>query len=332
MTDKLMTGDLAALAVDNRRELPSLAETLRELGVYAPPRGSEATPSSAFTLMALARVYAHRVARAAAGAMLLACVAKLLVAFWHGADRRGASALYRFLDLSLVHAAVIVAVLAMIAHRIALAIATYRFERDMRAAHARGEDPVALGRARVRGVDRSAIALWLGGLTATIVMFGILWLTLGGEPLRVMLGRDPWWPYFERIYSADGRVVFEFSYFSASDVVRDQTAIATLASLASTLVAIAIARVCARPRWGRALAHRMVVVAGLVLAAATIHVGVRHDVGPIETTLQWIRLPSTELRVAFAASAVLAVTLVLAGLVLRTRRRDHERCALEDSP
>ncbi|MEO8700624.1 MAG: hypothetical protein ABI867_11300 [Kofleriaceae bacterium] len=329
VVDKVMTGDLAALAADCRRETSSFEATLRAVGVIATPRpAAKPLAGSAFVLMSLGRVYAQNMARAVSGvtALLLSgAFTFVLLIYTHGWRRHhGSDNLWprSQLDLSTIQAALGVAIMVVVVYRVAFALAGHRCERIAREIEARGKDPTITVMASVRRISRWAGPLWVAGTTTFLVVFSLLWLTMGKAPLDVMLLDDQHFGFTGTIYG-DREPVFSVTYFPITHIFRDQLAVIAIAIPASLLAASAIAK-------QRRVRARTLAVTGAILIAAGLYLATR-DVGPLLTTLQRIRLPSTSLRVAVAACGMFGVLFILSAVVVWRRRRDHGTCGIEES-
>jgi hypothetical protein len=324
--DLMIAADLAALAEDNRREPATLAETLLPAGAYRDDRfGVTARRDEIAQLrqlelatlpLQLAHVFAHRVARAAAGAVAAAAVLGFLLVIDLSAGARMVRMHGQPLAIGTCLALIAVAVLA--AYVVATWLAEAAFARRMRAAIAAGGDPHTdldrlaegpLDRARelVRRADAWAVALGIAGGGAVAMLGGAVAL------LAVAMTAQPAaWPRSVSLLSGP---------------------LAHLAPpLAVAIVAIAVAAVA----FGRAarLAHRPRAAAlmhwfahgvlGLIAALLVAGVAVR-ALSIVRFTDLTRSLPSRHLRHELVLFGALGVLAFMTWLVLRLRRREEAR-------
>jgi hypothetical protein len=202
MTDRLAQ-DLAALGADNRRGLAELDDVLRTSSVYRDDRpGAEARRDAlaedrrrelAMMPLALAHVFAHRVARAAAGGAAMLCALVLVAMLLDPMTMRLATFAVPGLDIGMcitLSAGFILATYILVTW-----IAEARFARRMRAAiTTRGDayrdldrlatGPLDVGYALIRRADGWAVGLSLAGVVSLVPIVG--YLLIVGEMFHPM--------------------------------------------------------------------------------------------------------------------------------------------------
>jgi hypothetical protein len=195
--DSLLTDDLEALGADSRREPPPLDAALRSTGVYRDDRaGAEARRNAladerrvqlALMPLSLSHVYAHRVGRAAAGAMAMLCAAKLLVLVADPMVLRAVQWFLPGINLNLGLCAALCAAAILLAYVVGNWIAEWHFGRKMRQAiETRGDvfndldrlarGPIDVGHALVRRVDGWSIGLAIAGVAALVSIFAYVFV------------------------------------------------------------------------------------------------------------------------------------------------------------
>lgn len=303
--DRIVTTDLAALAADSRRLVPAVDDMLREAASdEGRRRRQRAVPRGELALLSVASVFAHRVGRAAAGAMGVLCALVLLtVLYGPGVDRvDGFNPWWWVLERETVPITVTVAALVLATYAAAVALGRRRFERAARAHDAQGPEVARL----VSAADGWSVGFAIAGVTSVVIVVAVAALVVGWDDW------DPFW-----CFGCNPReALFD-------DRRRD------LAMLLGGVAAgaLALGAACARPRWARwlrAFEHRLAVPAGLVLGSAAVFAWARLDVGPIGWDPQ-DEVPASPLRTAIAVAGTLAMFLVSAGGALWLRRRERER-------
>ena len=192
MTDRI-AHDLAALGADNRRGLAELDEILRSSSVYRDDRpGAEARRDAlaedrrrelALMPLTLAHVFAHRVARAAAGAAAMLCTLVIVLALVDPMMMRLAAFMVPGLDIGLV--LLLSAGFILVAYILATWIAEHRFAARMRRAiTTRGEayrdldhlatGPLDVGQAMIRRSDGWSTGFPLAGVASFVPVAGYL--------------------------------------------------------------------------------------------------------------------------------------------------------------
>lgn len=320
--DALIASDLAALGTENRRDQGSLDALLRSSGVYRDDSaGTEARRDALAHLrrrelatlpLALAHVFARRVARAAAGGA--AFVGAIFMLAGMAGAYQGADAVWGPIMPRRALAVAVFANLVLGVYIVATWLAERAFERRMRAAiavtgdaHADldrlGEGPLEAGRRLVERADRWAIGLVIAGATASAVMLGAI-LALGASSARWHGGMQA--------------------------VAHNAELLATVAA-GGLIVALGLAHACRQERWAvqpawwmRLLSHWAVPV---VAVSALIYV-----VGHADEAVQQLSarspaaaLPDLGWRLRIAIGGGLAVLALVSWAVLAWRRREHAR-------
>jgi hypothetical protein len=193
MSPDRIAQDLTALGADSRRGLAELDDVLRTSSVYRDDRpGAEARRDAlaedrrrelAMMPLALAHVFAHRVARAAAGGAAMLCALVLVAMLLDPMMMRLAAFVIPGLDIGMC--ILLSGVFILKTYILASWIAEARFARRMRAAiTARGDayrdldrlatGPLDLGYALIRRADGWAVGLSLAGVVSLVPIFGYL--------------------------------------------------------------------------------------------------------------------------------------------------------------
>jgi hypothetical protein len=345
--DIQITSDLAALAEDSRRDPVPLAAcdgaagasvpmtggaALRRgaAGVYRDDRpGAEARRDAlaeerrrelATLPLALAHVFAHRIGRAAAGAVAVVSALAIALVLADPLLIRIAAWVIPGLNVSLLVALAGVAVLA--AYVIGGWIGERLFERRMRQAITTSGDayadldllasgPVDVARATVRRVDRWSVMLAIAGAVTLVPVVGFLLFTMSvAYPYPMM------WANLATV--ANGPVGAGLG----------AVVVVTVFSLGG---AVAVGRACdgelrrgGLPRWTAVLAHWGMIPLGIVL-------GLVADYGAISLLDDYhvagIRPASGEVLV-LAALGVAGIFAIATWAVLFWRRREHRRLGL----
>lgn len=184
--DKLVSRDLAALAADSRRQLPSAGDVLR--AALAVPVRSRARDGE-MAMARLARVFARRVACMVAGEVALTC-AVLLVEGLYLAGQQDADRIWLWSDLmhrNTLSFAVWLSVVLLASYLATRGIARWWFARRLAAvsslAEAGGDRAarmaVARGRELVARTGGWSMALWAGGMLGLAAVFGKVWFVVG---------------------------------------------------------------------------------------------------------------------------------------------------------
>lgn len=323
--DTLISGDLAALGEDSRRSPLAIDDALRTTNMYRDDLpGAQARRDALaderrrelFMMpLALSHVFAHRVARAAAGAVGIVSALMLVAMMGDTAVMEAAMWLVPDLGASLLCALAAIAILS--SYVIATWIAEGWFARRMRQAIQTGDDPyrdldalargpVEIARDAVRRVDGISLGLCFAGITAVTFAFGYL-VAIVGTVMEIRMASA----------SAFARVV-------AFGLLAENLELVAVMLVATAAVAIALGRACRRGKASlivRVLGHwatlGVAVFVGLGTAFAMLSALV---------TFAWTRqLPPMEVRYLFALGATFSITGVTAWALLWWRRREHAR-------
>jgi len=289
--DKLVTADLVALSAVAKQRPVAFDKTLRAVGIIRDARREDAGSPA---VLAVCRVFAHRVARASAGAAALAVVGGLLVVvmsvafgeahdYGHGVVTSSAALDGWYAWHSLATWAVAMPTLVALAYFAGYAAGAWRFHRAVRERKTE---------ALLRRADASSVWLPIAGATSIAVVLGALWLTIGNAPVGVAW-RAPW-----------------------SAIVAAAIAVAV-----AIVGAAGVGRAITRGRGVALLAHRGVVELGVLLGVIAASIAFRFDDGPVMAYWQGAvgRDPSTALRVGLVVVWALAAFLVSTGIVVRRR-------------
>ena len=319
-SDILITSDLAALAEDCRRDLVPVDAAVR--GAYRDDRpGAEARRDAlaaerrrelALMPLALSQVFAHRVARAAAGGMALLCAATLALLIVDSMVLRIVA--WAVPGINILVCATLAGAAVLAAYIVGGWVAERIFAKKMRDAIATsgdayadldhlGEGPLAVAHALVRRADGWAVGLALAGAAAVVPLFGFVGLVLT-------------WGYGP-------------SYWSQIGVLNSYAVVANVGAVGFAIVvtlvaAISIGRACDRARgeevlgWTRILRHWGVLPLAFVIGIATM-IGAAHaaEVGSFG---------SEGTRFLNALGGAATVFLPAAWGVLFWRDREHARC------
>lgn len=207
--DRMITSDLAALETDARRELPELAAALRDAGVYRDGRaGAQARRDAlaeerrlqlALMPLAVAQVFAHRVGRAAAGAMAMLVSLGVVVLLGDPLLVRLIRWMVPGAGISIGSCMMVASTAVLVTYVIATWIAEAWFARRMREAVASKGDvysdldtlargPIDVAQKLVRAVDGWSTGLVLAGALAIATVFGYLVvMTASFEPFSHVL-------------------------------------------------------------------------------------------------------------------------------------------------
>ena len=306
--DETVAHDLAALAADSRRERRSAEDALRAALARARREATPAPIDRQLALVHAARVFAARIARAAAGAVAMLCaVAVLAVLHAPVLDRAPGTPPPWWVwpvDGNAAAIAMLIATLASGAYVAAGSLAGRWIEERWRraAAGTTAADLAAPPGPRIaRLLDAAAVALPVAGATSALVVIGVLAWTAGRQPVT-------------RLWLDGGEIGTLFA-----DRLRD-LAIAIPIAIAA---AGALGRACTRcGRWASFLERRGTAWLGIALALTAIRVAAVHHLGPLSGSATPALVASSPLRTALTAAGALAAFLFSAGLALGWRRRE----------
>lgn len=273
--------------------------------------------------LSLSHVFAHRVGRAAAGGMAIACAGVLALMAADPTLLRMLSWFFVGLVPSLGMCAAVCAAAILAAYALGSAVAAHVFARRMREAIETHDDvygdldqlargPLERGHQLVRRADGWAVGLVVAGAGALTAVFGYLVVLAGlGRPLAWVLASP--------------------QVFSLRLAAENAALLGTTLALA-VAAGVVIGRACDREhrapappavtRWlGRWLALPVGVVAGLV----TLY-GVFQLAAPLYASA-YVRVapPPHAARLAFALTGVTSVIVLAAWAALWWRRREHAR-------
>jgi hypothetical protein len=291
-----ITDDLAMLGRTSRERPTQLDVTLRAVGA------APSTAATELTLLPFARVFAARVARAAAGTASLACLVMMLV--WLAVPRDAGqierARLDRSLSIELLEGprhwlGLLVLCACLAVHVATSAISARVFERLL----ARARDPLEAARRLTRQADPLATAASITGIATFILGFGMLEVVVGDLGLIVLFSR--------------GDMIGSDTVASIHQVMLVSLGAAFIATTAG---AIAVGRnlgVLRRTGW--------MIVCGTLLGLVTFILGVRFDAGPLFQTITGSAQPFVAVRLALTAVGTIAVFLTTTGVVLWMQRR-----------
>ena len=321
--DRMIKSDLADLATDVRRDVPAH----RDAGIYrdgtagAQARrdvlAEERRVQLALMPLAIAQVFAHRVARAAAGAAALVCAVAMIAFLADPLLMRVVTWFVPGVGVNIGTCIMIAATLILVTYVVSTWAAEAWFTRRMREAVATEHDvyadldklakgPIEVAQKLVRKVDGWSIGLFLAGAAALTSVFGYLVVIAGSfQPLSHVLSTTSL--FAERAAATNlGPVIY---------------ALALACGLA-----VFVARGCDRegrlgelPPFVTRLAHWSTLAIGIVIGF-----GVMFATARMVTHLQF-RLPAPGHRYLLAIGAEGALLAVTTWLALWWRRRERTR-------
>ena len=333
--DPFVASDLATLATETRKNLPTLDESLEtvEGGAYRDATaGAEARRDSllaarrlelALMPLATGRIFVHRTARAAAGATAAIAAMFVVIIIADPMLLRLAGFFIPGLNLSVVAIGTLTAVLAV--YLLATLIAERAFERRMRSSletqgdafddiEALAHGPLDEARRLTRKLDGLSTALPLLGFAACAPLFAFLSLVF-----TPTLSRG--------VYTPTSLA------FIQNDWVSSNLSFILLAILAGALLAIFIGRACHRQHHRikdsillAVLGHWAVIPAAIVFGLLVLVF-----IGSAITGVSVGHLPSAELRGFVAIGGSLAVFAPAAWLALFLRGSEEARLRRPDA-
>jgi hypothetical protein len=323
--DRMITSDLAALETDARRDVPALA--LNETGIYRDGLpGAQARRDSlaeerrvqlALMPLAIAQVFAHRVGRAAAGAMALVVSIGVVMLLADPLLMRMIAWLVPGVGVSIGSCMMVAATAVLVTYVVATWIAEAWFARRMRDAIETHADvysdletlargPIEVAQKLVRKVDGWSVGLVLAGGTALITVFGYLTvITLAFQPASRVL--------------------------STTSMFAERAAAGNLGPMIYALVlgcglAVILGRGCDREhRFGnptptmQRIGHWSTLAFGVVVAMTVSFAATRMMLR------LYMQLPSPEHRYLLAIGAEISLLAVAGWNVLWSRRRERAR-------
>lgn len=327
--DHLVATDLAALGDANRRDLPPRDTALRDAGIYRDGRaGAEARRDAlanerrlqlALMPLQVAQVFAHRVGRAGAGLMAVACAAGMLLLLADPVALELANLFLPGIRLNLGLCVLIASTLILATYVVSTWAAEAWFSRRMRDTVTTHDDaygdleqlargPVDVAQQLARKADAWAVGLLLAGVASLATVTGFLVVIVGAF--------------------RSGNVLLSTTEVFTMPATTGNLDVVTLAFLAVLAGAFAIARACERERRSGTApalltrhAHGKALTIGCVGLIAL----------PFATFWAFSRMyvqgpPPTSLRYLLAAAGVGTVFTLAAWAVLWWRR--HERARL----
>ena len=306
--DALVTKGLAAAAAANRARLRTLEDTLHAVAPVQTIAVARTTTHPDLRLLALADVYAGRVARTAAGAAALGCVGAMLlglVAWSYDLD----SDLVALFVGSPLDLAPRFAILLLCVHIVAGGLARTGFARAV------AEDP-GRGEALVARSDRWAVALPILGPFVFAMVLGVASITVAYDPV---------WMFACSLSEHCRGVGFDASIYD--DRMRD---LAIVVPLAAFIIGVIVARrrTSLAPAPG-VLERGRTIALGCAILIATVAVGLRYDDGPWRTDPHGMLASpaTTELRTVLTITGAIGLVVTLTSLALWRRRRELARIA-----
>lgn len=341
--DHVVSADLAVLAAENRRAVPSVDAVLRKAGIGADPAAAAVASPSAqpagVTLVAMSQVFSRRVGRAAVGLGLFAVGIFTVVTVRKVTSDASETLLSVGLlrDYVLRHRGIVIALLAAPLYLIAARLASTALRSTLESARNEGEARDIAARF-IRGADAVSLGLGLAGVSAMLMICGFVWyLAPLGEWLLTA--------FTDRSHPMSWRDVELFAVFGggvlAAGVVtvlvirerRSQRARRVLTVLASarTIVAAALiafavyGAVKTRPTWARWTADY--IPEDYTMQYEMYRVACRWP-NRCDGKFGVVRVPWARAyyqpRKALTGVGGAALFVFATGLALRRRRREHE--------
>ncbi len=307
--DALVSKDLASAAAANRDRLRTLDDTLRAVAPAETVAVPRTTTMSDLRMLALADVFAARVARMAAGAAGLVCVGLMLgtVVAWQFNVGHSFHEIFAASPIDLIPRFAI-AILGV--HILAMASARAAFARAVTEGAANGETMVAR-------LDRWTLALSIIGPFVCVMVLGVALVTIGYAPMFI---------FACSLDSHCRGVGFDEALYD--DRMRDLAIVVPVALLVAGAL-VARARRGPAAKTPSVLERGRTVAVGCVIMLVTVVVGVRYDDGLWTTDdhgmLQTAR--TTELRTILTITGAIGLLLTLSALALWRRRRELQRIA-----
>jgi len=293
--DDQITADLAIVGRASRERPRSVDATLR--AVRAQPTAAPGRERTDLSLLALARVFASRVARIATSVQIVVFLVPVFVAVATTGDELpdgNGSLLIVLLETLQRNLGTYTVGVATILHVVAWHSAATSFERSIAAA----SDPLARARQLVARVDGWSTVLVIAAAMGLVLVFGMI-SVVGIDRLAEFRQPDTaaWIDTLRRW-------------------TRWSLALTTLASLVgAAMIARSLQRDWVPRRW--------LVGAAILVLAVTVYVGLRLDVGPMRTTLQLRVTPDYVLRTTLLVTGTLSLFTLVASYALARRRREH---------
>lgn len=198
--DRLVSTDLSALGDANRRDLPARETALRDAGIYRDGRaGAEARRDAlanerrlqlALMPLSVAQVFAHRVGRAGAGLMAVACAAGMILLLADPMALQLANLFLPGIPLNLGLCVLIASTLILATYVVSTWAAEAWFSRKMRDTVSTHDDaygdldqlargPIDVAQQLARKADPWAVGLMLAGIASLATVIGFLVVIVG---------------------------------------------------------------------------------------------------------------------------------------------------------
>lgn len=198
--DRLVSSDLSALGDASRRDLPARETALRDAGIYRDGRaGAEARRDAlanerrlqlALMPLQVAQVFAHRVGRAGAGLMAVACAACMILLLADPVALRLANMFLPGIPLNLGLCGMIASTLILATYVVATWVAEAWFSRRMRDTVSTHDDaygdldqlargPIDVAQELARRADPWAVGLMIAGIASFATVIGFLVTVVG---------------------------------------------------------------------------------------------------------------------------------------------------------
>lgn len=281
--------------------------------------GAPCEPGAA-SLVSLAGVFGHRIARMTGGAMAVLCAIALLVVLHNPfGDEPIHLTIIDLVDKGVpwharwlrdgVTVAAVIGILVLAAHLVGGRIAERVFERSLRTLGA-GRDARARAGRLVRRVDAWSVALGIAGVASVATLFCVVAPSIGTE--------------FYTFFQPHGERV--------AHVVLQALREVSVAVPIGLVAAFAIGRACAGGSegrrgacWVRALEHRLIVPVGLALGLVAGYAGVTVDFGVFDISYPAADQPSAAVQTGLTVLSTTSILLITIGYTLWRRQREHAR-------
>ncbi len=327
--DDLLARDLAALGEASRRDLPARDAASRDAGIYRDGRaGADARRDAlanerriqlALMPLSVAQVFAHRVGRAAAGAMGVVCALAMVALVADPLALRVARWFVPGLGLNIGMCLTITSTAVLVTYVVATWIAEAWFTRRMRAAIETHDDvfrdldelargPLDVAQRLVRKADGWAIGLSLAGIASLAAVVGYLVIVAGS--------------FKSAAYVLSSTSVFDM------DATRTNLGPMAYACAGGLLAGLLVGVTCDREHrrgaasvWVARLGHWAVIPLSLLGGLLTIY-GIARMM-----SYDWLAMVPTEQRFGFALLGQAAFTALATWTLLWWRRRERARVA-----
>jgi len=307
--DTLVTKDLASAAAANRDRLRTLDDTLRAVAPAQTVAVARTSTMTDLRLLALADVFAARVARSVAGAVALACVLATLgsLVAWHLGVGWSFAMIFGGSPVDLVPR---FAIAVLGAHVLATAAARAMFSRTV-AENAERAEPM------VERLDRWTVALSVIGPFVCVMVVGVAFITLGYERITM---------FACSLDSHCRGVGFQAAVYD--DRMRDLAIVIPIGLLISGVIVASLRRgpIAKTPN---VFERGRTIMIGCAIVIATVVIGVRYDDGLWTMDNHGMFQPpgTSGLRTVLTITGGIGLLLALGSLALWRRRRELARIA-----